>query len=62
MAWKSDAPDASWSVPGDVDAADLCCACFGVRGLQCFYDTLKVGLLVFIELWLGTYPLSCGSG
>jgi len=22
---------------------------------------LKVGLLVFLELWLGTYPLSCGS-
>jgi len=25
-------------------------------------DALKVGLLVFLELWLGTYPLSCGSG
>ena len=23
---------------------------------------LKVGLLVFLELWLGTYPLSYGSG
>jgi len=23
---------------------------------------LKVGLLVFLELWLRTYPLSCGSG
>jgi len=23
---------------------------------------LKVGLLVFLELWLGTYPLSCCSG
>jgi len=23
---------------------------------------LKVGLLVFLELWLGMYPLSCGSG
>ena len=23
---------------------------------------LKVGLLVFLELWLGTHPLSCGSG
>jgi len=23
---------------------------------------LKVGLLEFLELWLGTYPLSCGSG
>jgi len=25
-------------------------------------SALKVGLLVFLELWLGTYPLSCGSG
>jgi len=25
-------------------------------------DALKVGLLMFLELWLGTYPLSCGSG
>jgi len=25
-------------------------------------DALKVGLLVLLELWLGTYPLSCGSG
>ncbi|QCE03901.1 hypothetical protein DEO72_LG8g1931 [Vigna unguiculata] len=23
---------------------------------------LKVSLLVFLELWLGMYPLSCGSG
>jgi len=23
---------------------------------------LKVGLMEFLELWLGTYPLSCGSG
>ncbi|QCD95885.1 hypothetical protein DEO72_LG6g582 [Vigna unguiculata] len=26
------------------------------------FGALKVGLLVFLELWLGTYPLSCGSG
>jgi len=32
-----------------------------VHNLQCFSDALKVGLLVFLELWLGTYPLSCGS-
>ena len=25
-------------------------------------SALKVGLLVFLELWLGTCPLSCGSG
>ena len=29
-----------------------------VRDLQSFSDALKVGLLVFLELWLGTYPLS----
>jgi len=33
-----------------------------VRDLQCFSDALKVGLLVFLELWLRTYPLICGSG
>jgi len=33
-----------------------------VCDLQGFNDTLKVGLLVFLELWLGTYPLSCGLG
>jgi len=27
-----------------------------------FSDALRVRLLVFLELWLGTYPLSCGSG
>jgi len=26
------------------------------------YDTLKVGYLMFLELWLITYPLSCGLG
>ena len=36
--------------------------CFDVRDLQGFDDTSKVGLLVFLELWLRTYPLSCGSG
>ncbi|QCD94708.1 hypothetical protein DEO72_LG5g2793 [Vigna unguiculata] len=25
-------------------------------------DALRVRLLVFLELWLGTYPLSCGLG
>ena len=54
-------PGASEAVPGD-DAAHLVCAYFDVRGLQCFYDTLKVNLLVFLELWLGTYPLSCDLG
>jgi len=27
-----------------------------------FSDALRVRLLLFLELWLGTYPLSCGSG
>jgi len=25
-------------------------------------DALRVRLLVFLELWIGMYPLSCGSG
>ena len=29
---------------------------------KAFGDAPKVGLLVFLELWLRTYPLSCGSG
>jgi len=29
---------------------------------EAFGDASKVRLLVFLELWLGTYPLSCGSG
>jgi len=33
-----------------------------VRGLQGFDDISKVGLLVFLDLWLRTYPLSCCSG
>jgi len=32
------------------------------RGLQGFDDITKVDLLVFLELWLRTYPLSCGLG
>ncbi|QCD92927.1 hypothetical protein DEO72_LG5g996 [Vigna unguiculata] len=61
---------------GDVAATDVVCAYLDVRGLQGFYDTLKVGLLVFLELWLGIASLelwlrmvdeheellSCGSG
>jgi len=31
-------------------------ACVDVRGLQSFDDISKVGLLLFLELWLGTYP------
>jgi len=36
-------------------------ACLDVRGLQRFSGALKFGLLGFLELWLRTYPLSCGS-
>ena len=32
-----------------------------MRGLQGFGDTSKLCLLVFLELWLGTYLSSCGS-
>jgi len=28
---------------------------------KAYGDASKVGLLMFLELWLGTYPLSCGS-
>jgi len=38
-------------------AATLSCWLY-VRVLRGFYDTSKVGLLVFLELWLRTYPLS----
>jgi len=45
----------------------FCCSKIGffwycLRDLQGFWDTLKVDLLVFLELWLRKYPLSCGSG
>jgi len=39
---------------GDVDSVGVIYEAFG--------DASKVGLLVFLELWLRTYPLSCGSG
>jgi len=41
---------------------NLCWHVLDVRDLQGFGDISKVGLLVFLELCLGTYPLSCGSG
>jgi len=43
--------------PGDDAAVDVQCVCL-VHGLQCFSDALKVDLLVFLEFWLETYPLS----
>ncbi|QCD83293.1 hypothetical protein DEO72_LG2g3637 [Vigna unguiculata] len=58
VAWKSDVPDASWFAPGDDAVVYGRCAYRGVPGLQGFFDTLKVGLLVFLELWLRTYPMS----
>jgi len=33
-----------------------------VCGLQGFGDISKVGLLVLLELWFRTYPLSYGLG
>jgi len=39
-----------------------CAACLDVHDLQGFDDISKFGLLVFFELWLKSYPLSCGSG
>ncbi|QCE07016.1 hypothetical protein DEO72_LG9g2031 [Vigna unguiculata] len=46
-------------------------AIYTAAALNCTYeiviyrassDALRVKLLVFLELWLETYPLSCGSG
>jgi len=34
---------------------------FGFVIYKASSGALRVGLLVFLELWLRTYPLSCGS-
>jgi len=61
--WKRVSPCDSRVAPGDnVEAGLVLWFACDVCGLQGFNDTLKVGLLVFLELWLGTYPLSCGLG
>jgi len=49
-------------VLGDITVAELGFCLLDVCGLQGFYDVSKVDLLEFLELWLRTYPLSCGSG
>jgi len=46
------------AAPSDIAVAELSFACTNVRGLQGFDDISKVSLLVFLELWLGTYLLS----
>jgi len=55
-------PGGSGATPGDIASAELCFAYLNVSGIQGFGDISKVGLLVFLELWLRMYPLSCGSG
>jgi len=59
--WELAAHGGTCPPPGDSYCSSLEFGCVIV-----IYKTssgaLKVGLLVFLELWLGTYPLSCGSG
>jgi len=49
-------------VPGDTATAEIVLLVLDVHGLQGFDDISKIDLLVFLELWLGTYLLSCGWG
>jgi len=55
--WKHVALDDSW-----IALDDSVLHALDVRDLQGFGDISKVDLLVFLELWLITYPLSCGLG
>jgi len=49
-------------VSSDSAAAEIVLLVLDVRGLQVLGDIFEVDLLVFLELWHGTYPLSCGLG
>jgi len=60
--WKSFCLPAQEQRQAIMQRPNLCSLALDVRGLQDFGDILKVGLLVFLELWLRTYTLSCGSG
>jgi len=60
--WKLVAPSELRTTPGDMSVAELCLCASDVHDLQGFDDIPKVGLPVFLESWLETYPLSCGSG
>ena len=61
MVWKHISPGGSKAASRDNAEVEALLA-LDVPDLQCFGDTLKVNLLVFLELWLRMYPLSCGSG
>jgi len=70
-AWRYTTParrSGSWQhLAARVPHQAICTAAAGNCGfVRVIYNAtsgaLKVGLLVFLELWLGTYPLSCGLG
>ena len=59
--WKLVASGGTCPPPGDL----YCCSLsldYEFVIYSASSDALRVRLLVFLELWLGTYPLSCGSG
>jgi len=67
------APGGTRHLPGGLGAGSTCPrqAIYTAATLSFVYefmiygasnDALRVRLLVFLELWLGTYPWSCGSG
>ena len=65
------APGSTCPSPGGLEAGSTWQAIYATAALSLDYefvvysassDALRVGLLVFLELGLGTYPLSCGSG
>ena len=61
VVWKRVSPSGSRAAPGNNIVA-VALITLDMRGLQGFGDISKVSLLVFLELWLKTYPVSCGSG
>ena len=59
--WKLAAPGGTCPPPGELYCCSLSFECEFVI-YSASSDALRVRLLVFLELWLGRYPLSCGSG
>jgi len=49
------------ATPSDVATTEVVLHDLDMHGLQGFDDISKTGLLVFLELWLRTYPLTCGT-
>ncbi|QCE15388.1 hypothetical protein DEO72_LG11g2399 [Vigna unguiculata] len=59
--WELAAPGGTCPLPGDLYYCSLE-LWFVLVIYKATSGALKVGLLVFLELWLITYHLSCGSG